>query len=235
MLAKKGKKVMLENKTLEKLVNDFVKIHGSYSYDEAVSLSYSTCGLSFIIATVKHDKQRRRNGEHYIVHPLRCYDTYIRCIHFKEEENNFDWEKLENEYDIPFRGVREVCLLHDVVEDTDMTMEELESLFDTIGYKAYFSNYIKKPLSLITHDKKEPYGDYIEKVMHHPISALVKIIDMYDNMSVLQVGTLDEDIIDKMQMYMKFSMIIDIVFKFSEKIKKCNAHLFKKTSFEFMN
>ena len=71
--------------------------------------------------------------------------------------------------------------------------------------------------------------------MHHPISALVKIIDMYDNMSVLQVGTLDEDIIDKIQMYMKFSMIIDIVYKFSEKIKKYNVHLFKKTSFEFMN
>ena len=129
---------MFENKTLEKLVNDFVKIHGSYSYDEAVSLSYSTCGLSFIIATVKHDKQRRRNGEHYIVHPLRCYDTYIRCIHFKEEENNFDWEKLENEYDIPFRGVREVCLLHDVVEDTDMTMEELKVYLIRLAIKRIF-------------------------------------------------------------------------------------------------
>ena len=231
----KGVKIMFENKMLEELVNEFARIQSSYSYDEAVEFSSSTCGLSFIIATVKHQKQKRRNGEYYIVHPLRCYNTYIDLIHFKEEDDNFDWEKLENEYDIPFRGVREVCLLHDVIEDTDMSMEELESLFNAIGYRAYFSNYIKKPLSLITHDKKESYDIYVQKVMHHPISALVKIIDMYDNMSVLQVGTLDEDIIDKIQMYMKFSMIIDIVYKFSEKIKKYNAHLFKKTSFEFMN
>ena len=60
-------------------------------------------------ATKKHAKQKRKSGEPYITHPLAVADILI------------EWKM---DIDTVIAGV-----LHDTVEDTDATLEELESLF----------------------------------------------------------------------------------------------------------
>lgn len=60
-------------------------------------------------ATDKHTGQKRKSGEDYIIHPLAVADTLI------------DWGM---DMDTVIAGV-----LHDTVEDTEATLEEVESLF----------------------------------------------------------------------------------------------------------
>ena len=66
-----------------------------------------------------------------------------------------------------------VALLHDVVEDTDMTFEQLE--------KEGFSKTVIDALKLLTHDDSEDYMDYIRKLKPNPLARKVKFVDLCHN------------------------------------------------------
>ena len=59
-----------------------------------------------------------------------------------------------------------VALLHDVVEDTNVTFEEL---------KGDFSSEVIDVLKLLTHDTKVPYDEYILNLKENPIAKKVKV------------------------------------------------------------
>lgn len=75
-----------------------------YSEDNLLELDYA-----IDVATKAHDGQKRRSGEPYIVHPLSVAIILI------------EWGM---DIDSVVAGV-----LHDTVEDTDLTLEQIESLF----------------------------------------------------------------------------------------------------------
>ncbi len=101
------------------------------------------------IAYKAHEGQTDALGAPYIFHPARVGAA-------------FDTEA-------------EVCvgLLHDVVEDTEVTIEDLR--------KAGFTEDILKALSLLTHEKSIPYMDYVASVAENPLARAVKIEDLKDN------------------------------------------------------
>ena len=65
-----------------------------------------------------------------------------------------------------------VAILHDVVEDTNVTFDELEK---------YFSNEVITALKLLTHDKRVPYNEYILNLKDNPIAKKVKLADLEHN------------------------------------------------------
>ena len=67
-----------------------------------------------------------------------------------------------------------VALLHDVIEDTDWT-------FDDLIDEGIPSNAIDA-LRLMTRDKETPYMEYIERIATNPISLSVKLSDLEHNM-----------------------------------------------------
>ena len=64
------------------------------------------------------------------------------------------------------------ALLHDVVEDTNVTFDELEK---------NFSPEVIEGLKLLTHDKNVDYLEYIRKIKNNPIARKVKLADLYHN------------------------------------------------------
>jgi len=68
-----------------------------------------------------------------------------------------------------------VALLHDVVEDTPMTFEELEGL----GIR----EEVIVALKLLTHEETTPYMDYIRAIKQSKNRAalMVKLADLYHN------------------------------------------------------
>jgi len=107
--------------------------------------------VAMMICYYAHRKQKRVNGEDYAHHPRRMIDRYYELLNTEGEE--FDAKKVE-QVGLPLQGVGEVTLLHDVVEDTDFTIDDCESVFDDCQYHKYFVKYIKEPLTYITHNKK---------------------------------------------------------------------------------
>ncbi len=68
-----------------------------------------------------------------------------------------------------------VAWLHDILEDTEITEESLsvEGLPDDIIIA----------VKIMTHQKRQSYKDYLERVKQNPVSKTVKIADMLANLS----------------------------------------------------
>ncbi|ACV21658.1 GTP pyrophosphokinase [Slackia heliotrinireducens] len=66
-----------------------------------------------------------------------------------------------------------VALLHDVVEDTDTTLDDLRDM----GFPAQ----VVDALALLTHDPAVPYMDYVATIKTNPLAAKVKLADLTHN------------------------------------------------------
>ena len=78
-----------------------------------------------------------------------------------------------------------VCaLLHDVIEDTPITLADLE--------KMGFPTEVLEALSLLTHDENVPYMDYVRSISANPIATRVKIADLTHNSDGTRLDTIDE-------------------------------------------
>ena len=81
--------------------------------------------------------------------------------------------------------VRQVAKMHDLIEDTDITIEYLrEQGFHSIVVEA-ISRITKHPVK-----GAESYLDYLWRVIGHFISRIVKLADLKHNMSDLKPGNM---------------------------------------------
>ena len=66
-----------------------------------------------------------------------------------------------------------VALLHDVVEDTGITFDDL--------IKEGFNIKIIEALKLLTHNDNTPYMDYIKRIKNNSLATKVKLTDLKHN------------------------------------------------------
>ena len=90
-----------------------------------------------------------KQGLPYILHPLRVMDGV---------------EGLE---------AKIVAVLHDVVEDTPVTFDDLE--------REGFSGDVLAAVRCVTHAEGETYADYVVRCRADPIARRVKLSDLADN------------------------------------------------------
>ena len=76
-----------------------------------------------------------------------------------------------------------VALLHDVVEDTEITFAQLE---------AEFPPEVITALRLLTHEKETDYFDYVRAIRQHPVALLVKLADIAHNSDETRYAGCDE-------------------------------------------
>lgn len=103
---------------------------------------------ALMLAHNAHQGQTDHSGLPYIFHPYHLA------------------EQMPNE--------AAVCaaLLHDVLEDTHVTLEELEQ---------EFSREITEAVMLLTHKKGTSYPDYVRALKDNPIAKAVKLADLAHN------------------------------------------------------
>ena len=86
-----------------------------------------------------------------------------------------------------------VALLHDVVEDTDYTIQDMIEMG--------FPQSVTDALTLMTHSKNVPYLEYVVKLKENPIAREVKIADLRHNSDVSRLDTVDEKAIARIEKY----------------------------------
>lgn len=64
------------------------------------------------------------------------------------------------------------ALLHDVVEDTDVTLAQLEAIFPP---------EVTKAVALLTHEDGTDYFDYVRAIRENPVAKAVKLADLAHN------------------------------------------------------
>ncbi len=97
-----------------------------------------------------------------------------------------------------------VALLHDVVEDSDLTLDDL------IGYN--FPKEAIEAIALMTHDKDLPYFDYVIRLSKNKIARRVKMLDLLHNMDTTRLGKeIDEKVLRRVEKYKRaFRLLTEI-------------------------
>ena len=87
-----------------------------------------------------------------------------------------------------------VCaLLHDVIEDTDYTFDDLRGMG--------FPEEVIEVLTLLTHDPAVPYMDYVKIIATNPTAKKVKIADLKHNSDLTRMNEIDEYAIRRTKKY----------------------------------
>ena len=94
-----------------------------------------------------------------------------------------------------------VALLHDVVEDTDFTLEDIAAMG--------FGQDVVAALSLMTHDKSVPYLDYVAKIRDNPVAWKVKLADLAHNSDQSRLDVIDEKVKERLEKYRRAIAILD--------------------------
>jgi (p)ppGpp synthase/HD superfamily hydrolase len=107
---------------------------------------------AIILAVQAHCGQKDKAGQPYFLHPLRVMLS------------------METETE------RMAAVLHDVVEDTGVTLEDLR----TRGYP----EEVIMAVEALTRRETETYDQFIERVGRNPMARKVKIADLQDNIDL---------------------------------------------------
>ena len=86
----------------------------------------------------------------------------------------------------------EIALLHDVLEDTDVTEADL---------REKFPDEIVNAVVVMTHQDGEPYEDYIERIKGNRLALRVKICDLIQNMNLNRLLNVTDDDIARVEKY----------------------------------
>lgn len=86
-----------------------------------------------------------------------------------------------------------VALLHDVVEDTDITFKDL--------IEEGFSENVINALKLLTHSDDTPYMEYVAKIKTNPIAKKVKLADLKHNSDITRLDLLVDKLPPKLELY----------------------------------
>ena len=124
---------------------------------------------SLQIALQAHAGKTDKAGGEYILHPLRVM-----------AKMNTDVE-------------RSVALLHDVIEDSDITAEDL--LAEGIPAE------VVEAVQCLTRDENEDYLEFVARTKKNRLAAKIKMADIEDNIDVLRLKSLKEHDLERIQRY----------------------------------
>lgn len=87
-----------------------------------------------------------------------------------------------------------VALLHDVVEDTDVTIDDLGK---------DFPKEVVDAVKLLTHDLSVPYMDYVKLIKENELARRVKIADLCHNSDSTRLERVTQVDRERMEKYRK--------------------------------
>ena len=126
---------------------------------DKAGMDYFTTGTEMVaaaklIAKLAHKGQKDKAGMDYFTHP----EAVAAMLDTPEEKT--------------------VAYFHDTVEDTDVTVEEIRSVF---------GNEIADAVALMTHADGVPYLDYVKEIGKNPLARKVKLADLTHNMDISRI------------------------------------------------
>ena len=148
---------------------------------------YKLLGIAIQIATEAHAGQFDKGGKPYILHPLHLMTQML-----------FDTE------------LAIMAVLHDVVEDSEVTLKDLE----TYG----FSDRVIEALDTLTHNPLDTYEQYIARISYNYDAIRVKRKDLQHNSDITRLKGLREKDFKRLEKYSKAFVRLGAAKKLFEKV-----------------
>ena len=131
----------------------------------------SMVDLALSIARKAHEGQLDKAGVDYIEHPI-----YVASQVDTEEE-------------------KAVALLHDVIEDSPVSAEEL--------LQAGLPETVVTAVQVLTKKKEQDYQTYLETVKKNPLARVVKLADLKHNSDLSRLSSITEKDRERLKKYKK--------------------------------
>ena len=131
----------------------------------------SMVDLALSIARKAHEGQLDKAGVDYIEHPI-----YVASQVDTEEE-------------------KAVALLHDVIEDSSVSAEEL--------LQAGLPETVVTAVQVLTKKKEQDYQTYLETVKKNPLARVVKLADLEHNSDLSRLSSITEKDRERLKKYKK--------------------------------
>ena len=135
------------------------------------TVEQSMVDLALSIATQAHEGQLDKAGVDYIKHPI-----YVASQVDTEEE-------------------KAVALLHDVIEDSPVSAEEL--------LQAGLPETVVTAVQVLTKKKEQDYQTYLETVKKNPLARVVKLADLKHNSDLSRLSSITEKDRERLKKYKK--------------------------------
>jgi len=94
-----------------------------------------------------------------------------------------------------------VALLHDIVEDSDMALEQL--------HDEGFPDEVVEAVKLLTHDESVPYFEYVAVLKDNKIAREVKMADLKHNSDISRLDVVTDRDLKRMEKYKKAFEILE--------------------------
>lgn len=124
-----------------------------------------------------HKDQLDKSGLPYVFHPF----------HLAEQ--------------MPTEETAVVALLHDVVEDTEYTLQDLT--------KMGFDKAVTDAVALLTHAEGVDYMAYVRKIKENPIARAVKLADLKHNSDLTRLDAVDEKALRRREKYLQAIALLE--------------------------
>ena len=121
------------------------------------------------LAKHHHKGQTDKAGKPYIEHPLRVMNQMTT-----EEE-------------------KIVAVLHDIVEDTDISLNDLRN--------EGFSEEVVSAVKCLTKQDGENYDSYIERISFNPLAVKIKLSDLEDNRDLIRLPEVTNKDLERLEKY----------------------------------
>ena len=128
-----------------------------------------TLERAIAIAATAHAGQADKGGAPYILHPLKV----MLRMHTLEE--------------------RIVAVLHDVVEDCGVSLDDLR--------KEGFSEEVLTAIESVTKAPGESYEDFVERAAQNPIGRVVKLADLEENSDLSRIASPSWEDLERVEKY----------------------------------
>ena len=137
-----------------------------------------TLEVALQLAAAAHSGQKEMNGKPYILHPIRV----MLSVSTTDEQI--------------------AAVLHDTVEDTDVTYEQLS--------EAGFSAEIISAVKALTKLDGESRVEAARRAVEHPIARQVKLADVKDNMDMSRIPDPTEKDFARLDEYKLVKEILEV-------------------------
>lgn len=128
-----------------------------------------TLERAIAIAATAHAGQLDKGGAPYILHPLK---VMLRMSSLEE---------------------RIVAVLHDVVEDCGISLEDLR--------KEGFSEVVLSAIESVSKVPGESYEDFVERAAQNPIGRVVKLADLEENSDLSRIASPSWEDLERIEKY----------------------------------
>lgn len=138
---------------------------------------------------------------------LEKIKNFAKASHFSQLDKGgndyFESHLVQVANNFKNNTLKAIAYLHDIIEDTNLKIEELEQILALKGVENKTINEIISSVKLLTKTKGMDYDKYIDSISYNKVALMIKVADMKNNCDLSRIPNVSEKDTMRTEKYLK--------------------------------